>query len=104
MNNVTQYNYFRKILTNSHNKQIKKYTARICVRRDVLHAGHLYLASRGDVDGGRARHSGADPVAACLLHPDARPVHLLSPGADRARAQQGPDTRRGPRRLRHRSQ
>lgn len=74
------------------------------MRRNVLHAGHLYLASWGDVDGGRARHGWADPVAACLLHSDARPVHLLSPGADRARAQQGPDTRRRPRWLRHRSQ
>lgn len=55
--------------------------------RHVSDAGHLHGAAGGRGAGGRARHRGAHPRAAGALHPDARPVRLLPPGAHRVRGQ-----------------
>lgn len=55
--------------------------------RHVPDAGHVRGAAGRGAARGRARHGGAHPRHARLLHPDAGPVRLLPPRAARVRGQ-----------------
>lgn len=66
------------------------------VFRYILHAGHLHLQIRRCGYCGHPRHSRTDTIATSLLHPNAGPVHILPPGPDRVRHDEGPPAVRRP--------
>lgn len=55
----------------------------IWLKRNLHHAGHLHITSRGRRYCGHPGHRREDTFATWLLHSNARPICILSPGLHR---------------------